>query len=231
VTDAKLIGGRASPFEDEGDSGTGKADALTRYMRSGADLLNLIPDSLVEPAEGKVLSSHSGDLMEKVALALDAENSLAEKAKREPDAHRALKKAGVSAAMYLQLATHPDFQAVCHRVYVAFVALPRWGAVCRSMSKAAMAGDVAAARFVRDLIQHGDKDMEEVMRRVERDGPASLKKEVAEIQLALHDLQSNMEEAERPEDLVAEATADVATQHLRAEPEVRLDLNAWTEGQ
>ncbi len=229
ITDAKLIGGRGAEFdlEDE-DSGPDKADALTRYMRSGKDLLNLIPDSLVEPVEGKVLSSYSGELMEKVALAMDSENAAAEKAERDPDTRKALRKAGVPEAVYLQLATHPDFQAVCKRVYTAFVLIPRWAAICRSMSKAAMAGDVAAARWVRDLIDSGDQDMEESMKAIERDGPDALKRQVAEIQLTLHDLQANMEAADRPEELVQEAMLDVATQHLRAEPEVRLDLAEWT---
>jgi hypothetical protein len=237
ITDPKLIGGRGSDFSVPEvvdplvkDGGASKADALTAYMRSGQDLLNMIPDALIVPVEGQVVSSHSGELMEKVALAMDAENAAAEKASppRDPDTRRALKKAGVNEAVYLQMATHPDFQAVVKRVYTAFVLIPRWAAICRSMSKSAMAGDVAAARWVRDLIDSGDEDMEESMRSIERAGPGALQVQAAEIQLVLTEIMSQSEEAERPEDLVQAARDDVAVQHMRPEPEVKIDLSDWT---
>ena len=204
------------------------ASKLMAYMRSGPDLAGIIPDSMIVPEEGLVESSQSGELMEKVALALDQENDRAEKAGKDPEVRRALQKAGVLEHVYLQMATHPDFQAVCKRVYTAFVLIPRWAAICRSMSKAAMTGDVAAARWVRDLIAEGDVDMEASMKAIERDGPDALKRRVGDLVLQLHDMTSKMELAQLPEDLVREAKEDVATQYHRPEPEMRLSLADWT---
>jgi len=229
MTDAKVFTNDALA-KPGGEEKSVAADQLMRFMRKGDDLSGLVPDSLVEPEVGRVEGSFDQELMERVALAVESEIDKAEKADRDPNMKRALASAGVNESMYLQMAMHPDYRLVCQRVYTAFVLLPRWSSVCRAMSKSAMAGDVAAARWVRDQVESGDKGLEEALKAIESEGEASLGRHAGELLLDLQRLLEESKRAETPEALVEEAKADVAVQHQRPEPEIRVDLMNWSDG-
>jgi len=225
VTDAKLY--RKDQLAKEGGEDVGAA--MARLFRRGDDLVGMIPASLTEAPEGLV-ASWSGEEMERVALAIEQENAKADEEEREPNVHKALKKAHVPMEMYLQMATHPDFPGICHRVYMAFIAIPRWGGIVRAMTKAAMAGDVAAARWVRDLLASGDQAIEDAMRALEREGPEAMKRQAADLTQQLHELMAGAEKADAPAGLVEEQVQDVAVQAHQAEPELKIDLEGWTSG-
>jgi hypothetical protein len=224
MTDRKLLQGD----ELVKPGGEEKGAALLQFMRSAPDLSGLIPDDLYTPGKHEpVRSSYDGDFMQKVALAIDAEIDRAEKKGDEPVIRNALKKAGCPEDIYLQMSTHPDYKAVVQKVYTAFILMPRWASICRSMSKAAQAGDVAAARWVRDQIDSGDKTVEEAMAALEREGDDAVKRMAADLQLQLHKLITATSEAEAPRDVVAAALADVATQHGDPTPVRSADQASW----
>lgn len=217
----------ADPGEERGTGAT--AEELMRFMRLGRDLDGMVPESLTEAPDGEARASWDQEEMERVALAIEHEMGLASKGDREPNIAAALKKAKVPMEVYLQMAVHPDFLQVSHRVYMAMTVMPRWPAVIRATTKAAMAGDVAAARWVRDLLASGDKTTEEAMRALEREGDEAVSREASRLLLELNGLLEQNKIAEAPAALVEEARGDVAVQHARPEPEIRLDLSEWTE--
>jgi hypothetical protein len=204
------------------------ADSLIRFMREGADLVDLIPERLIEPVEG-VTSAYDPGLMEKVALAIDHENGLAEAGSRDPDIRKALRKAGVSPEIYLQMSTDPDFKAVCDRVYQGFVVIPRWASICRAMTKSAMGGDVAAARWVRDMMESGDATIEAQMKSLEASGPEAIKQQVAQLQLQLKEMSDSLRQQETPVDLIEDAIQEMRESAVVEEAVSKIDLREMTE--
>jgi hypothetical protein len=121
---------------------------------------------------------------------------------------------------------HPDWKVVCQRVYVGFILMPRWASICRSMSKAAMAGDVAAARWVRDQIDSGDAGLEEAITALEREGQGGLERQAATLQLELHQLLAAGTAQEAPEKII-QAAARAVVAGAVAEAEAPTQAGSW----
>jgi len=204
------------------------AEELLRVMRRGPDLAGIVSEEMYLIDDGVSERSSDPHLMERVALAIEHEMSRADAEGREPVIRTALDKAGVAMAVYVDMCQHPDWPEVSNKVYMAVTVHPRRPAYIRAQTLKAMAGDTQAAKFVEDLLKQGDKTTEEAMRALESQGDQAVSREASQVALDLAELIEQASKVAAPEDLIEEAKADVAVQHSRPEPEVRLNLQEWS---
>ena len=207
------------------------ASAIKKYLISTEELGDVVSDEMIRPKEGEITTAYSGEFMQKVALSIDSETARAQREDRDPDLMKALSLAECPPEMYLQMADHPDYRDICRRISDSLNLLPRWAMICRSMSQAAMHGDVSAARWVAERIKEGDSGIDEVMRQLEREGEGALSRMAAELNIELHELVAQSERKEAPMDLIEAAQADVAVQHMASDDVKRIDyLKAYADG-
>jgi len=206
----------------------GSANAVIQMMRRGEDLAGLVTNQMLETADDVVESSGSGALMRRVALAIEKEVAAADLGNREPVIARALEGVKVPMEVYLDMSTHPDFLAISHQVNMAMTVIPRRAGYIRAQTLAALAGDTTAAKFCEQLLSSGDKTAEETIRALESQGDDAVTREAGNILLELREMIDAAEKAEAPEDVIAEAQADVAVQHGAPERQVRLNLAEWS---
>lgn len=217
MTEPKVIGkGEGSQF----------AAAIQKYLAQSGDISGMVTERMVSPQAGEVSASYAGEFMRSVALAIHHEVSKAEEADREPNVGRALKAAGCSEEMYLQMSDHPDYLEVCKRINRSFIVMPRWPMICRAMTKAAQHGDVAAARWVANQMSEGEVDAEEALRQIQQQGPEGLKRMASELQLELHDLLGKAGEAAAPDELIRSARAEIQVQRGDTDRDMRASARA-----